>query len=131
MSSLPPANTIASLPTEARARILDTLFEPCTQLHTLSVSLLHETAFESYPALVAAVGVQLTDLFNSPSTSDTEWLDAILSAHPRLGEKKVENLSAASRAEQAKLQGGAVEEGERLRKLNEDYERAFPRLRYV
>jgi hypothetical protein len=128
---LPPITTIPSLPTTSRALILDTLFEPCVQLHTLSIDLLHETPFPSYPDLIAAVGAQLTALFNSPSTSDTEWLDAILSAHPRLGEKRVENLSEASRAEQAKLQGGKAEEGERLRELNEEYERRFPGLRYV
>jgi OHCU decarboxylase len=128
---LPPITTIPSLPTTSRALVLDTLFEPCVQLHTLSIDLLHKTPFPSYPGLIAAVGAQLTALFNSPSTTDTEWLDAILGAHPRLGEKKVENLSEASRAEQAKLQGGNTEEGERLRELNEEYERAFPGLRYV
>lgn len=131
MSTLPPIATLPSLSTSSRAQILDSLFEPCPQLHTLSVSLLQETNFASYPALISGVGSQLTALFESPSTSDTAWLDAILSAHPRLGEKRVENLSEASRAEQAKLQGGAVEEGEKLKALNEEYERTFPGLRYV
>lgn len=131
MATLPAIDTVPSLPTESRAKILDLLFEPCTQLHTLSVSLLQESRFETYSALIAAVGGQLRALFKSISTSDTEWLDAILSAHPRLGEKKVGNLSEASRAEQAKLQGGAAEEGAKLKALNEEYERTFPGLRYV
>jgi 2-oxo-4-hydroxy-4-carboxy--5-ureidoimidazoline (OHCU) decarboxylase len=131
MSTLPAIDSVPSLPTDSRAKILDSLFEPCTQLHTLSVSLLQETSFRSYFALIEGVGSQLTALFESTSTSDTAWLDAILSAHPRLGEKSVENLSEASRAEQAKLQGGAAEEGEKLKALNEEYERTFPGLRYV
>lgn len=131
MSPLPAINTVPTLPTDSRAKILDTLFEPCTQLHTLSVGFLQENTFDSYSGLIAGVGSQLSALFQSTSTSDTEWLDAILSAHPRLGEKKVDNLSEASRIEQARLQGGAAEEGERLRALNEEYERTFPGLRYV
>jgi 2-oxo-4-hydroxy-4-carboxy--5-ureidoimidazoline (OHCU) decarboxylase len=55
----------------------------------------------------------------------------ILSAHPRLGEKKVE--SAQSRAEQANLRkGGDSEEVlEELKRLNGEYEERFPGLRYV
>lgn len=131
MSALPDIDAVPGLPTESRAEILDLLFEPCTQLHTLSVSLLQENSFESYSALIAAVGAQLTALLESSLISDANWLDAILSAHPRLGEKKVANLSEASRTEQAKLQGGPAEEGEKLKTLNEEYERTFPGLRYV
>lgn len=131
MSSLPVIHTVPSLPTDSRTKILDSLFEPSTQLHTLSVSLLQENTFESYSTLIERVGAQLRALFESTSASDTDWLDAILSAHPRLGEKRVENLSEASRAEQAKLQGGAAEEGEKLKAFNEEYERTFPGLRYV
>jgi len=105
------------------------LFEPCTALHTLSLDLLHTETFESYNDLIASVGVQLTDLSESSSTSDTEWLDKILGAHPRLGEKKVE--SAQSQAEQAQLNTGGVEEATKLRNLNEEYERKFPGLKYV
>lgn len=38
--------------------------------------------------------------------------------------------SAQSQAEQAQLQGGE-DEAEQLKQLNEEYERAFPGLRYV
>ena len=51
----------------------------------------------------------------------------ILSAHPRLGAKKVE--SAQSQAEQRSL--GGKEERETLERLNEEYEEQFPGLRYV
>ncbi|KAK0912514.1 hypothetical protein LTR91_008434 [Friedmanniomyces endolithicus] len=126
MPNLPP---ITSLPTSSapqKAQILDLLFEPSTQLHTLSLPLLHDTPFPSYDDLITAVGVQLTALAESASTSDARWLESILCSHPRLGAKGVE--SALSRGEQAGLQG---EEGEELRELNEAYEARFPGLRYV
>jgi 2-oxo-4-hydroxy-4-carboxy--5-ureidoimidazoline (OHCU) decarboxylase len=130
MSNLPPISQVPSLDTEARAQILDLLFEPCLQLHTLSVSLLHEQNFSSYKDLIAAVGKQLTALFESDLESDTKWLDSILSAHPRLGEKKVD--SEQSRKEQAQLnQGDDAGEGKKLAALNSKYEATFPGLRYV
>lgn len=128
ISKLPPIEQVPSLPTEQRASILDLLFEPSTQLHTLSVPLLHERTFTSYHDLISAVGVLLTDLSESASTSDTAWLHDILGSHPRLGAKRVE--STQSQAEQAQLQGGG-EEAEQLKLLNEEYERHYPGLRYV
>jgi hypothetical protein len=126
---LPPIAGVPALSTIERAAVLDALFEPCTALHTLSLDLLHTEKFESYNDLIASAGVQLTDLSESPSTSDTEWLDKILGAHPRLGEKKVE--SAQSQAEQAQLNTGGEEEATKLRNLNEEYEKTFPGLKYV
>lgn len=128
-SRLPPIDTIPSLPTEDRAAILDLLFEPSPQLLTLSLPLLQSQSFTSYPDLIASVGTQLSALADSASSSDTAWLNDILSSHPRLGAKKVD--SAQSAAEQAKLQEGGSEEAEKLRVLNEEYERTFPGLRYV
>jgi OHCU decarboxylase len=130
MTALPSISSVPSLPTERRAQILDTLFEPCTQLHTLSVATLHDNTYPNYDSLISAIGDRLTLLLNSSSTSDSDWLNAILSAHPRLGEKKVD--SELSRREQAQLQqGGGDGEGERLAELNREYEEKFPGLRYV
>jgi hypothetical protein len=126
---LPPIAGVPGLSTIERAAVLDSLFEPCTALHTLSLDLLHTETFPSYSDLIARVGIQLTDLSESPSISDTEWLDKILGAHPRLGQKKVD--SAQSRAEQAQLNTGGEEEATKLGKLNEEYEKTFPGLRYV
>ena len=126
---LPPIAGVPALSTLERAGILDALFEPCTALHTLSLDLLYTKSFPSYNDLIASVGVQLTDLSETPSTSDTEWLDKILGAHPRLGAKKVD--SAQSQAEQAQLNTGGEEEATKLRELNEKYEKTFPGLRYV
>lgn len=130
MTALPSISSVPSLPTERRAQILDTLFEPCTQLHTLSVATLHDNTYPNYDSLISAIGDRLTLLLNSSSTSDSDWLNAILSAHPRLGEKKVD--SELSRREQAQLQqGGGDGQGERLAELNREYEGKFPGLRYV
>lgn len=129
MSSLPPISSLSSLAAEQRAGVLDLLFEPSTPLHTLSVELLSNQTFASYNDLIAAVGVQLTDLSESSSVSDTKWLESILGSHPRLGAKKVE--SAQSQAEQAQLNTGGEEEAHKLRDLNEEYEKTYPGLRYV
>ncbi|OBW64592.1 MAG: Uncharacterized protein AUREO_053430 [Aureobasidium pullulans] len=129
MSSLPPISSLSSLAAEQRAGVLDLLFEPSTPLHTLSVELLSNQTFASYNDLIAAVGVQLTDLSESSSVSDTKWLESILGSHPRLGAKKVE--SAQSQAEQAQLNTGGEEEAHKLRDLNEEYEKIYPGLRYV
>lgn len=127
-ASLPSINTLPSLSAEERANALDLLFEPCTALHTLSVELLANTTFASYNDLVASVGAQLTELSESSSTSDTKWLESILGSHPRLGAKKVD--SAQSQAEQAQLKG-SEEESQKLKELNEEYEKTYPGLRYV
>ncbi|KAL9618409.1 MAG: hypothetical protein Q9160_006850 [Pyrenula sp. 1 TL-2023] len=133
MTTLPPVSTIPSLSALERASILDTLFEPCTQLHTLSVSVLHEHTFSAYDDLVTHIASQLDGLLRSDLKSDREWLDAILAAHPRLGEKKVD--SALSRDEQAGLQDqsskGGEEEIEALRSLNSEYEGLFEGLKFV
>jgi len=126
---LPPIAGVPTLSTVERAAILDALFEPCQALHTLSLELLHTEKFESYNNLISSVGIQLIDLSESLSTSDTEWLDKILGAHPRLGEKKVE--SAQSQAEQAQLNTGGEDEAAKLRNLNAEYEKTFPGLKYV
>ncbi|MCJ1474884.1 hypothetical protein MMC13_003544 [Lambiella insularis] len=128
-ASLPPVSSLSTLPTSERGAVLDLLFEASTQLHTLAVGILQKETFSSYDDLIASVGVLLTDLAESTSTSDKEWLENILGAHPRLGEKNI--LSVQSRLEQARLDAGAGSEEEELARLNQEYEKAFPGLRYV
>lgn len=128
--TLPPETAlIRNLDTERRARILDALFEPCTQLHTLSVESLKENTFTSYSELIGYIGKQLLRLYNSDLESDQKWLTEILVAHPRLGEKNVD--SEQSRKEQAQLNQGDPGEREKLAALNKAYEERFPGLRYV
>ncbi|KAL2048264.1 hypothetical protein N7G274_000175 [Stereocaulon virgatum] len=126
---LPPISNLPSLPSSDLAAILDLLFEPSVPLHTLSVNLLREQTFSSYDDLIASIGVQLMDLAESTSTSDTQWLESILGAHPRLGEKKID--SAQSKEEQAQLSSGQEKEKEELSEMNTLYEQTFPGLRYV
>lgn len=127
--SLPPISSLSGSATDVRAAALDLLFEPSVPLHTLSIDLLHTQTFSSYDELIERVGGQLSSLRESTSSSDTQWLDSILGAHPRLGEKKVD--SAQSRAEQAQLNSGHESEAAQLKQLNEDYEATYPSLRYV
>jgi 2-oxo-4-hydroxy-4-carboxy--5-ureidoimidazoline (OHCU) decarboxylase len=126
---LPSISLVPSLSTPELAAILDHLFETCVPLHTLSVNLLRDENFSSYDDLIASVGVQLSDLAESSSTSDTQWLESILAAHPRLGEKKIE--SAQSKGEQAQLASEGDSDVDKLAGLNATYERNFPGLRYV
>ena len=128
-STLPLITTISSLSSTELAAILDRLFEPCVPLHTLSMNLLRDEKFSSYDDLIASIGVQLSDLAESTSISNTQWLDSILSAHPRLGEKKID--SAQSQSEQAQLASKDGAGADRLADLNAQYERTFPGLRYV
>lgn len=126
---LPALATIPQLPAAERALLLDRLFEPCVPLHTLSLSLLQQNPFASYDELIGSVGLQLTALANSSSTSDAAWLQTILAAHPRLGQGKVE--SSQSRSEQAQLNTGSESSAQSLAELNHLYEQTFPGLRYV
>ncbi|KAL8758646.1 MAG: hypothetical protein Q9199_001324 [Rusavskia elegans] len=126
---LPALTTTPHLPTAERAILLDRLFEPCVPLHTLSLSLLQENTFASYDELIGSIGLQLTALANSNSTSDSAWLQSILAAHPRLGQSKVE--SSQSRSEQAQLNTGIESSAQSLTELNLLYEQTFPGLRYV
>ncbi|KAF2137548.1 uncharacterized protein K452DRAFT_353527 [Aplosporella prunicola CBS 121167] len=131
--NLPSPSTLTTAPTGDRIYVLDVLFEPSQPLHNLALPLLSSTTFTTYADLVDAVHAALTQLAASPSPSDTQWLERILAAHPRLGEKKVE--SAQSAAEQAALRNGsghaAETEAKELAQLNTDYEARFPGLRYV
>ncbi|KAL8908154.1 MAG: hypothetical protein Q9207_000977 [Kuettlingeria erythrocarpa] len=127
-AQLPAVTTIPHLSTDERAAVLDRLFEPCVPLHTLSAGLLREKSFDSYDDLISSIGLQLTNLADSPSTNDMAWLESILAAHPRLG-RKVE--SRQSQAEQAQLNSPDDPAGQSLSELNDLYEQTFPGLRYV
>lgn len=126
---LPPVSTVPNLSSRELAAILDHLFEPCVPLHTLSIGLLRSQCFPSYDDCISSIGVQLTSLAESATTSDTQWLESILGAHPRLGEKKVD--SAQSQSEQAQLAAKDDISEDKLAELNSLYENTFPGLRYV
>ncbi|KAI0512816.1 Oxo-4-hydroxy-4-carboxy-5-ureidoimidazoline decarboxylase [Xylaria bambusicola] len=153
--SLPPISSLPDADEATVTSILDTLFEPSSELRAIAVPAIQrrrrfvanpdvladrpddDTAFTTYASLIRYVGSLLQQLAvysaspASPSSSASrEKLHDILGSHPRLGEKKVD--SAQSRAEQAQLNtGGAADEAERLAALNAEYEEKFPGLRYV
>ncbi|KAH8178555.1 OHCU decarboxylase domain-containing protein [Sarocladium implicatum] len=121
-ASLPPISSLSSSPEATQIQTLDLLFEPSPAIHQTLLPIVRERVYASYPVLVEACYTQLLALAG-PSTGET--LLSVLGSHPRLGAKKVD--SAQSAAEQANLQG----QGEELAKLNQEYEAAFPGLRYV
>ncbi|KAB5511663.1 Oxo-4-hydroxy-4-carboxy-5-ureidoimidazoline decarboxylase [Coniochaeta sp. 2T2.1] len=142
---LPAITSLPTLSDEALTSTLDLLLEPSPDLHTLALPTMRSISFDSYDDLISTIRdilLALTQTLpsgfdpSSPSTTTDDDPKApllrILSAHPRLGEKKVD--SALSRAEQANLRGGGGDsEGvlEQLKQLNEEYEQRFPGLRYV
>ncbi len=125
---LPAPSRLTSLSSPDLTSVLDHLFEPCVPFHTLAVPLLHDQKFATYDDVIASVKRQLTELSRSNKESDKRWLEKILSAHPRLGEKSVKSDQSA--AEQAQLRG-STSEARRLADLNISYEMTFPGLRYV
>ncbi|KAB5518070.1 Oxo-4-hydroxy-4-carboxy-5-ureidoimidazoline decarboxylase [Coniochaeta sp. 2T2.1] len=143
---LPAVTSLPTLSDDALTSTLDLLFELSPDLHTLALPTMRSISFDSYDELISTIRDILLALTETLSfTSDPSYpstaidddapkapLLRILSAHPRLGEKKVD--SALSRAEQANLRGGggdSEEVLEQLRQLNEEYEKKFPGLRYV
>lgn len=129
--TLPDVTTLSSLPESTIITVLDLLFEPSKDLHTLALPTLRSITFANYPELIDTIREQLlaiADNFDSDSRACQPLL-SVLGSHPRLGEKKVE--SAQSAAEQAQLNRGPEGEAERLAALNKEYEDKFPGLRYV
>ncbi|KAL7626085.1 hypothetical protein AAE478_002855 [Parahypoxylon ruwenzoriense] len=140
LATLPPISSLPTADDDTLRSVLDTLFEPSAELHSLAIPGIRDTiiSFTSYASLVEHVGFLMFQLTESPTSSDVRAkLHRILGSHPRLGAKKVD--SALSRAEQAHLNTstssgdsrGREEETAKLQELNEEYEACFPGLRYV
>lgn len=131
--TLPDVTSLPTLPDAELIAILDLLFEPSDDLHTLALPTLRAITFASYPELVDTLRDQLLVIAQSVHADPNarKPLHSILGSHPRLGEKKVH--SSQSAAEQAQLQAhaGAEGEAEKLAALNREYETEFPGLRYV
>ncbi|PYH42378.1 2-oxo-4-hydroxy-4-carboxy-5-ureidoimidazoline decarboxylase [Aspergillus saccharolyticus JOP 1030-1] len=135
MPTLPPLSTLPTLPQDLQFHVLDTLFEPSPELHTLMAPVLAHQTFDSYARLIDAVGGRMSALSAANSSQDRAILHGILGSHPRLGRPKtdspVELLSEHSKQEQAQLNTGAEEQAEKLQRLNAEYEERFPGLRFV
>jgi 2-oxo-4-hydroxy-4-carboxy--5-ureidoimidazoline (OHCU) decarboxylase len=125
--TLPPINVLSSSPHQIQ-EILDHLFEPSPSLYSLVASQLPRE-FSDWDAFCDWVGGLLLQLLNNANANNynDELLLEILGAHPRLGAAKVD--SAHSQAEQRSLASGDEEEGAKLQRLNEEYEKTFPGMK--
>ena len=123
LTSIPNISSLPFLPTADLTNLLDYLFEPSTAIHDTLLPVLRASTYPSYGLLIDACQTALFTLAALPDQSSA--LHSVIGSHPRLGAKKVD--SAASTAEQASLAG----QGEQLAKLNDEYEKTFPGLRYV
>lgn len=106
--------------------VLDALFEPSPEIHATLLPVMRTAQYSSYPQLIDACQIRFLSMAASSTIANpNDTLLSVLGSHPRLGAKKVD--SAQSAAEQAKLGG----ESQELTRLNQEYETAFPGLRYV
>ena len=143
MPVLPSLSNLSSVSQEQQVQVLDTLFEPSPELHTLMDPVLGSESFSSYTGLIDAVGSQLAVLLGSRSSTDKQVLVKILGSHPRLGRPPPtttagggggggEPLSELSKKEQGSLSTIATDrQMEQLSLLNHEYEEKFPGLRFV
>ena len=138
MSKLPAeASAISALSQEDQFTVLDTLFEPSPELHTLLAPVLANQSFSSYNSLIDAVGGRMSALSAANSPVDRKILYGILGSHPRLGRAPPSattatgDISELSKKEQAGFNAGAEEQAEKLKALNMEYENRFPGLRFV
>ena len=136
-SPLPDPKTLPEAPPSVQQDVLTRLFEHSSKLQAFTTPLL-ERPHATYDSLIDVLQGKLIQLVpdyasleDRANMKNVETLDAILNAHPRLGEKKT-SLSDASAMEQARLQHGAGDaDAERLKSLNETYEAQFHGLRYL
>lgn len=141
--NFPSLSVLASLSENEQFRVLDTLFEPSSELHTLMSPSLKSGHFSTYTELADSVGSQLKSLSMSQSSTDKQILMKILGSHPRLGrppptsnsdnnKMAAEPLSELSRKEQKNLNTTTPDkQAELLSLLNHEYEQKFPGLRFV
>lgn len=137
MFHLPDITKLSSLSVAEQTAVLDNLFEPCPTLTSLLVNLLFSRLYTSYKQLIETARSELLNfLQNAEEDSQSsgkpinEDINSIISAHPRLGAPKEVKLSDHSSTEQKSLLG-TEEQANRLRDLNQLYEKTFPGLRYV
>lgn len=136
MSTIVPPAELTKLSNTERAKVLDELFEPCSEFtdYVLPYVFNDGQIYHSYTSLIEKVRSVLSDLANhyktSPTAAERFTIDAIVSTHPRLGVPKTTKLSAHSAAEQKSLSGDP-ELAKKLADLNAKYEKTFPGLRYV
>lgn len=133
-SQLPSISELKQISSSDLSSVIAYLFEPTSALTNLIyvriISPSNTQPFSTYSEFIEQVRSFLLSLpIPSASELDPEIIN-IIGAHPRLGAKKVD--SQQSQKEQASLQNGrSAHDLEKIRLLNNIYERTFPGLRYV
>jgi len=126
-TGLPDINSLRSESETAKIRVLDLLFEPSPEIHSLLLPYIETGLSQSYDEFISGCQERFEAVLEESSNPQGRAkLHSILGAHPRLGANKVDSAQSAS--EQAKLQAG---DGVQLAALNAEYEATFPGLRYV
>jgi 2-oxo-4-hydroxy-4-carboxy--5-ureidoimidazoline (OHCU) decarboxylase len=124
---LPDINSLRNEPEARQIQILDLLFEPSTEIHSLLLPYVNTGSFQSFDEFITGCQTLFESVIEESSDPGARAkLHSILGSHPRLGAEKVESAQSAS--EQAKLQAG---DPTQLAALNAEYEAKFPGLRYV
>lgn len=131
MFELPPPSLFPELSTAQKIEVLDHLFEPCPTLADLLLPRVFASPYTNYGAFIETSRTQLLAYLaeEEKKAEISPAISKIISAHPRLGPSK-DKLSSHSNAEQKSL-AGTQEEAQKLAQLNDEYEKAFPGLRYV
>lgn len=124
---LPPISLVPDLEDDKKKELLDHLFEHCSIMYDELKPVL-ERSHGSYTELIEDSRVAFLSLVDGGSNI-SQRISEIIAAHPRLGPQKGK-LSSHSSEEQKSLVG-SPEETEKLKQLNELYEKTFPGLRYV
>lgn len=129
--SLPSFSEFSKSSKDQQTHVLAQLFEPCPVLVDFIQKKVMNTQVSSYEELIESTRKNLASFLCSEHSKPrvSKDVSAIISAHPRLGPLK-NALSSHSSAEQRSL-AGLEEEAERLRQLNDRYEKQFPGLRFV
>ncbi|KAG7194328.1 uncharacterized protein KQ657_004540 [Scheffersomyces spartinae] len=138
--TLPPIEEIGLSLVDTKTEICNHLFEPCSTLTAfiLAKVLTINCSFNSYGQFIEAARIALLQFLEDEESKEKKGkgpldlkISQIIAAHPRLGASKTTKLSSHSATEQKSLQAASDEETKALLDLNNQYETAFPGLRYV
>ncbi|EMG49854.1 hypothetical protein G210_5298 [Candida maltosa Xu316] len=135
--ALPAIEVFKASSQSEQKQVFDHLFEPCDTLANFIFGKVMVQPFSSYQEFIELVRQELIAFVRLSEFSQARnggeinpIVNQIIAAHPRLGEPKKEQLSVHSSNEQKSLNGDP-EVIQKLKEMNETYEKTFPGLRYV
>ncbi|KAL6450625.1 allB1 Probable allantoinase 1 [Candida maltosa Xu316] len=126
--ALPAIEVFKASSQSEQKQVFDHLFEPCDTLANFIFGKVMVQPFSSYQEFIELVRQELIAFVRLREINPI--VNQIIAAHPRLGEPKKEQLSVHSSNEQKSLNGDP-EVIQKLKEMNETYEKTFPGLRYV